>query len=556
MAASPTRTRAGLPLRAADRIADRLLRLPRPTTGYTVTRDVAVPMRDGTTLLADHYAPVTDSPRGTVLVRVPYGRGGLVSAAIFRMYAARGYHVVIQSVRGTFGSQGVFVPGRHEVDDGADTVAWLRAQPWFTGRFATMGASYVGFTQWALLVDPPPELAAAIVTVGPHDFGAAAWGTGAFALGDLLGWSDLVAHQEDNGRIRPLMRALTASRRLRPALGEVPLGQAGRGLLGESADWYESWLRQPDTSAPLWTDTRLDAALTHSQVPVLLIGGWQDVFLIQTLEQYRRLRAAGAEVALTVGPWTHNGVGTVGAGPTGRETLDWLDTHLAAAPAASRARVRVFMTGARRWLEQSDWPPPATDTVLYPQPDATLSTDPPSASAPPSTFVYDPADPTPTVGGRLLSLAAGYRDDAELASRTDVAAFTGPVLAADLDVAGVPRVELMHSSDTGHADVFVRVSEVRADGKSVNLSDGYLRRAPGASGPLRLELDPVAHRFASGSRIRLLIAGGSHPRFDRNLGTGEPPVTGRDMLRTTHTVAHGTGSRLVLPVLSPAVSEV
>ena len=74
------------------------------------------------------------------------------------LYAAYGYHVVLQSTRGGFGSGGQFDPGRHEVDDGADTVAWLRPQPWFDGRFATVGSSYMGFTQWALLVDPPPDL--------------------------------------------------------------------------------------------------------------------------------------------------------------------------------------------------------------------------------------------------------------------------------------------------------------------------------------------------------------------------------------------------------------
>ena len=99
----------------------------------------------------------------------PYGRKFPFSLAFAQLYAARGYHVVLQSVRGTFGSGGVFEPMVNEADDGADTVVWLREQPWFAGRFATIGLSYLGFTQWALLQDPPPELAAAVITVGPHD---------------------------------------------------------------------------------------------------------------------------------------------------------------------------------------------------------------------------------------------------------------------------------------------------------------------------------------------------------------------------------------------------
>jgi putative CocE/NonD family hydrolase len=170
-------------------------------------------MRDGVTLRADHYAPDTDRPLGTILVRGPYGRALPFSIIYARVYAARGYHVVFQSVRGTFGSGGEFVPMVHEADDAADTVAWLREQPWFTGTFGTIGLSYLGFTQWALLADPPPELAAAVVTVGPHDLHMSSWGTGAFALNDFLGWSDMVANQETSGLNR-LAFQLRARRRL------------------------------------------------------------------------------------------------------------------------------------------------------------------------------------------------------------------------------------------------------------------------------------------------------------------------------------------------------
>lgn len=162
-----------------------LLGLPRATTRYTVGH-VRVPMRDGVQLVADHYAPATSQPVGTLLVRGPYGRRFPFSLVFARIYAARGYHVVLQSVRGTFGSGGVFEPMVNEAADGADTVAWLREQPWFTGRFGTIGLPYLGFTQWALLHDPPPELAAAVITVGPHDFRASVWGTGSFTVNDFL----------------------------------------------------------------------------------------------------------------------------------------------------------------------------------------------------------------------------------------------------------------------------------------------------------------------------------------------------------------------------------
>jgi uncharacterized protein len=539
-------------MRLTDRAATRLLRLPAPTTDYTVRRDIRMAMRDGIELLADHYAPTTSTPNGTILVRGPYGRGGMPALITGRVYAARGYHVVMQSARGTFGSGGEFNPGRHEIDDGADTVAWLGEQPWFTGRFATLGASYLGFTQWALLHDPPPELAAAVIVVGPHDLSEAVWGTGSFALNDFLGWSDTVAHQED-GRWRALMSMATARRRVGGAMAALPLGEAGRAVLGERSTWYDDWVANPDRSADYWVPVRLQRAIEQATVPILLITGWQDVFLNQTLDQYCLLRERGVDVGLTVGPWTHGQVGLGGAGQTTRESLDWLSRHVAGRPSRRQKPVRIFITGAAEWRDLDAWPTDALEKSLYVQPNSALGDEPPPADAGPSRFVYDPADPTPTIGGRLLSLSAGYRDDTRLAQRADVLAFTGPVLTDDLEVIGYPRVELAHSTDIPHADVFVRLSEVDAKGKSRNVTDGYIRLGNDRTEQLHIDLDGIAHRFRTGHRIRLVIAGGSHPRFSRNLGTDDPPHTASQMVSSTHTIAHGCGgiSRLILPAYIP-----
>lgn len=532
--------------RLASSTLSRVLKLPPPTTDYTVLRGLRVPMRDGVDLVADHYAPRTASPAGTLLVRCPYGRGFPFSNLFGAVYAARGYHVVLQSVRGTFGSGGDFTPMVHEVADGADTVAWLRDQPWFTGSFATIGLSYLGFTQWALLMDPPPEMAAAIIVVGPHDFSKSSWGTGSFSLNDFLGWSDMVSNQEQNR----LLGAVTQSRarqRVARTANQVPMGEAGRTLLGAGAPWWESWIEHSDLEDPFWAPLRLTDALDRVECPVLLFSGWQDLFLEQTLTQFRHLRGRGVPTALTVGPWTHTQLMTKGAPTVIRESLAWLDAHLGGKPSAPRSPVRAYVTKGD-WRDLPDWPPAMPERVMYLQPAHRLSDSPPDDSAPPSTFTFDPADPTPTLGGRLLSPEGGYRDDTRLAVRPDVVDFTGAPLPADLYVVGNPVVELSHSSDNPHNDVFVRLSEVDPEGRSTNVSDGFVRLAVD-SGTVRLELDGVAHRFSAGSRIRVLVAGGSHPRFVRNLGTDEPPISGRRMAPATHTVHHGAGgqSRLVLP---------
>jgi putative CocE/NonD family hydrolase len=251
-------------------------------------------------------------------------------------------------------------------------------------------------------------------------------------------------------------------------------------------------------------------------------------------------------VAVTIGSWTHGHLMTKGAPTLLRESLGWLDTHLAGNDVPTRSPVRVHVNHDG-WLDLQDWPPAMPEQVRYLQPGGRLGDALPPDTAPASTFTYDPADPTPTVGGRLLSAAGGYRSDNELAERSDVLTFTADALSQDIYVVGSPILELSHSCDNPHNDLFVRVSEVDAKGRSRNVSDGY-RRGTADSGTITFELDAVAHKFRAGSRIRVLVAGGSHPRFARNLGTGEPLITGRRLRAATHTVHLGDGaSRLRLP---------
>jgi putative CocE/NonD family hydrolase len=189
--------------------------------------------------------------------------------------------------------------------------------------------------------------------------------------------------------------------------------------------------------------------------------------------------------------------------------------------------------------------------VFYLQPKGVLGETHPEPTAGPSTFIFDPADPTPTVGGRVINpTLGGHRDNREVERREDVLTFTSPLLCEPLEVVGNPIVELVHSTDNPYADLFVRLCEVRKDGRSINLSDGFQRLQPEkSSGTIRLPLDAMAHRFTHGTCIRLQISGGAHPRYARNLGTNEDPATSTVLAPSRRTVFHGQGgfSRIVLP---------
>ena len=528
-----------------DDLTGRIFGLPRATTGYSVT-PLRIPARDGIELAADLYRPATE-PVGTLLARGPYGRGMPFSLSVARLYAARGYQVLFVSSRGTFGSSGTFTPERTEAADGQDVVAWMREQNWFTGRFGTLGGSYLGYTQWALLADPPPELAAAVITMAPHDFARHHWGTGAFTL-DFLGWSDLIAHQEDGG-LTPFYRQLTTGRRLGPVQDGIPLAGTAQRYFHGLAPWYQDMVSTPDITDPFWSPMRHPEALEKTSVPVLLQGGWQDIFLAQTMTQYARLRERGIDVALTVGPWTHVEMAAKAARRLTQESFAWLEEHLARRGGRVRsAPVRVYVTGAEEWRDYPTWPPATNPRAFHLSP-GKLSAEPGGESS----FVYDPARPTPTVSGPLMS-GGGLRKDNELTERPDVLAYTSDPLTDDLDLLGAPTVELAHHSDNPHVDLFVRVSDVAPDGNSYNVTEGYQRLDPERStGPITLKMRDIAHRFKARHRVRLIVAGGCHPQYARNLGTGDNPGTGTELRPARHTI--GSPSKLTLPTVDRVSAE-
>jgi putative CocE/NonD family hydrolase len=530
----------------------RVLRMPSGRHRYTV-HPARVRMRDGVELLTDVYTPAAGSP-GTVLIRTPYGRDGLIAQLTAGFFAGHGYHVVNQSCRGTFGSGGTLDPFRQERADGADTVAWLRRQRWFGGRLALWGASYQGHAAWAVLADPPPEVVTAVIVNSAHDAHWATHEAGAFSLEGVAGLMDGLGHV-DVGAVRGLARGVTAGRRLRPAFEELPLVRA-QELFARTGMPYADWLVASDREDPLWRDMQLGQALDRVTVPVLLQTGWQDRFPAQMIEAFGRLQQRGVEAGLTIGPWTHVQTLTKGAAVVMAEALDWLAEHLDGTPGRQRpSPVRVYVTGAQEWRHLETWPPPGSERVLHLQPGGGLAATPPPASAGPTTFTYDPARPTPTVGGRVINPAiGGRRDNRRLEARPDVVTFTSPPLTEPLEVLGEPVVEVVHETDNPWADLFVRLCEVGRGGRSTNLSDGFVRLGPDdANGTVVLRLDAVAHRFTAGSRLRLQVSGGAHPRYARNLGTDQDPATSTDLVPSARTVRHGDGglSLVRLPCVTP-----
>ncbi|MEU3597643.1 CocE/NonD family hydrolase [Streptomyces sp. NPDC006798] len=497
-----------------------------PAGRYDVGREpgLPVPAADGSPLITDHYFPRADGDFPTLLVRSPYGRGLPWSPQYGILFAEQGFHVVLQSCRGTGGSGGAFDLWRNEAADGRAAVAWLRERSWFDGRLGTIGPSYLSYAQWALADDPPPELKAMVVQVGLHDPYALFYADGALRLEHALaiGAGMTYQHQGTGALLRATLRL---RRRLRAVTTARPLRGAFPSALGGEVPWLDEVLAHPEPDDPYWRGASLAAVAERLTVPTALITGWHDVLGDQTVEQYRRLRAAGCETALLVGPWTHTSALGKGWPEVFTESLAWLRAHLYGDPSGLRpTRVRVHV-GADGRRDLDDWPAaPAAAGEWFPTAEGQLTRQAPADSAPLASFRYDPDDPTPSVGGPLLSPGAGARDNGALERRGDVLTFTGPPLAEPLDVLGPVSARLSVSTDTGHADVFTRLCDVDPRGRSINICDGLgrIRAAGEATSRITVPMGSTAHRFAAGHRVRWQISGGAHPRYAPDPGTGEP----------------------------------
>ncbi|WP_371663040.1 CocE/NonD family hydrolase [Streptomyces sp. NBC_00280] len=529
----------------SSHLIQRAVKLPPPLTrNLVVERDIRVPMPDGVDLLADRWAPRTGAEGlPTALIRCPYGRRGLLAAGTVRPLAERGYQVLIQSARGCFGSGGTFDPFVREREDGLATLDWLVEQPWCGDAIVLVGSSYMGYVQWAVADRLPPQVKAMI----PHVTESAL--TLEFLRGDAMslqtpfGWGAMVAKQE---RPFAMLRHTFDLKRVRRALDTLPLADADLAALGHRSDYIQAILAH-DADDPHWTGLDHRDRVADVTVSVSSIGGWYDIFLPGQIRDFTILQAAGREARLTIGPWTHTSVDNTVI----REAVEFGLAHARGEQPPERAPVRLYVTGEEAWRDFESWPPKGYEEQRFHlHTGGALAVDPAAASDT-DTYRYDPADPTPSVGGVAMVPGAGRVDNTALEARTDVLTYTTPVLDEDVEVVGEVSAEIWFRSSLPYADVFVRLCDVDATGRSTNVCDG-LTGLSGADelGRATVRLWPTAHRFRRGQRIRVQISSGAFPRYARNTGTGEPLATATTLRMADQSVHHGPEhpSAVILPV--------
>jgi putative CocE/NonD family hydrolase len=281
-------------------------------------------------------------------------------------------------------------------------------------------------------------------------------------------------------------------------------------------------------------------------VPSLNTGGWYDIFLQGTLDNYEAMTQLGRDARLIVGPWTHSAFGDpigelcfglrssrLGPPADGRPNqhdleFAWLRRHLEPRSNAPLPEdpVRIFVMGRNVWRDMPSWPPRADVQRWFLHADGALRDAPPSSDEPPTEFVYDPGDPVPTVGGNLVmspAFPSGPWDQARVEARPDVCVFTSSPLERDLEVTGRVRVVLHAASSAPSTDWVARLCDVHPDGRSLSVCDGIVRVPSGAQACARYEVDlwSTSNVFLRGHRLRVHVTSSSFPRWDRNLNTGK-----------------------------------
>jgi predicted acyl esterase len=507
-------------------------------------RQEMVPMRDGVKLATNVYLPEGDGPWPVVLTRTPYGKDGRFGGENeSKPYLTRGYVRIVQDCRGRFASEGAYRAFIDDMDDGYDTVEWIAAQPWCTGKIGMTGGSAMGITANHAAMSCPPHLVCAVVTV---------------AHGSSYRYS----------------------------------GYPGGAFM---QNLNEEWLRRQgvppaDVPRPIHraygeADQKRDIQHYYSRIktPMINIGGWYDIFSQGNIDNFVGLHHQAAEPArgnqkLIMGAFGHGKLaGSLkypdDAGRRDAElAMKWFDYWLKGIDngVTREPTVSYYLMGdpndsqapGNEWRTAEDWPPPSSATAYFVHAGGKLATTEPTANGGSDSYVYDPRNPVPTVGGNNLMLPLGPMDQREVSSRPDVLVYQTEPLAEAVEVVGRVAAELAVSTDAEDTDFCVKLVDVYPDGYEALVLDQAFRlryhegfdkptRATlGKTYPIKVDLWSSALVFNQGHRIAMHVTSSNAPRFEPHSNTWEPVTSYDKAVKAKNTVYHqqGAASRLVLPV--------
>lgn len=541
--------------------------------------NVGVPMRDGVKLRANLFRPGEVGRYPAILVRTPYGKGDAITGAN-QSFVNRGYAVIVQDVRGRYRSGGTFEPINQEINDGDDTLNWIAQQPWSDGDVGMYGGSYLGIAQWKAAMTHNPHLKAIFPYVsGDDDYRDRFYSTGgAMKIGHRLLW--FAENMRAPRFVPPDFSIYVAA---------LPLRAADFAATGHRLDDWREVANHPAYDE-FWKANSVREHLKDIHIPVYSVGGWYDNYVESDLEAFSIHHKHNPDDRIMIGPWAHVFSATfpnVSYGkdalvPLRPEQLRWFDRWLKNGGGSQRNSavsepppVRIFVMGINQWRNEEDWPLARARNVKYYLDAGGQLGNKPDPQSTPDTFVYDPRNPVPTMGGAVCCnprvFPWGPLDQRRVEQRHDVLVYSTPPLASAIEVTGPVKAVLHVASSAPDTDFTAKLVDVFPDGTARNLTDGILRMryrdslespklmTPGEDYRVTVDAGVTSNVFLVGHRIRLEISSSNFPRFDRNPNTGGPvaDTSGKDARPAVQTVyhEHQRYSYLLLPVVPSAPAE-
>ena len=508
---------------------------------YQVKQEtLSLTTRDRIRLDADVYRPQSNESFPILLMRQPYGKK-IASTVVYAhpiWYASHGYIVVIQDVRGRGTSEGDFNLFANEIADGLDTINWLSQLPGSTGTIGMYGFSYQGMTQ-LYAVSTQTE---ALKTICPamvaydlyHDWG---YENGAFCLQTNLGWAIQLAAETAR-----LKGDSTVFHKLYEASRNLPLSDpitAYPELMKVFApdSFYHDWINHPYPD-DYWSHLSPKTFIDKLDLPMLHIGGWFDPYLRGTINLYDAMkRKSNCPQNLIIGPWGHIPWGSklgnqnytkLASSFVDQYQIDWFDHFLKGKEIAhlSSQPISLFEMVSNQWQYPQHWRTNQEKTYyIFSQGLANIREEDGQLidTIPNDNFndiiVHDPWRPVPSLGGHA-TIPSGSFDRSQLDTRFDILTYTSEKLTEDLSIRGTPFLEIYCIADTKSFDLCVILSEVKADGKVYNFSQGYMRIDSNEL-PIKIPLQPTCINIKKDSCLRLSLSGACFPAYALNTGTGK-----------------------------------
>jgi uncharacterized protein len=582
-------------------------------------RPIRVRMRDGTLLSTEVYLPSKAGRYPVIMERTPYADATdqlvpscfnvlIYNVAAIIAFAQHGYAGVSQDSRGTYTSEGTFHAMTQEAQDGYDAIEWAARQPWSTGKVGTWGGSYVGLTQWQPAIHAPPHLAAIAPTFTASDYHdnwtyvngvfdlwfAQSWIASSFVTdqifreGRALGYSPSQIKAAEANWTADYNRNLVSRWNWELPLTDFPQYQS-------FAPYYYDWLDHPYYDA-YWAALDVETRYQNVNVPALNFGDWFDIFGVGTVRNYEGMRARGATAAaragteLVMGAYGHPGdSGTPTFGndtPDPNILLHFFDRYLKGVNDGDAGLDHFYVLvppnageqGSGFWITAPSYPLPGTTLQrLYLKSgghansrlgDGSLVTDA-ANGAPTDQFIYDPANPVPTVGGAMccnsVLIPEGARDQGTVELRNDILVYTSTKFAHDVAVIGTVNAHFWAATSARDTDFTVKLVDVHPDGHSHNVLDRIVRASlrqssklapvfidPGKAYEYSLELGNTGTIFRAGHQVRVEISSSSFPHYERNLNTGFSNNFTKRFVVAQQTILHDAAhpSFLELPVVS------